>query len=271
MIAPAALVILTPIIIGAIFGVEAVVGFLAGAMSSSVQLAISMSNSGGAWDNAKKFTEKGGLNGWFMYRDGRQGLSEEDFKKQAKAGYNGDNCLMIPGPSQAPGYLPPGMMMSPPMYAMGGQMVVGAAFGAEEEMAMVSGANYGYPPQVYGPPSQGYYQYPQYPSQQQPPMNFKEWLSELSKHDPGRYKKIMQGEEGVPTTDGRMCIYAGKKSSIHAATVVGDTVGDPYKDTSGPALNIVMKLMAILSVVFADFFMSINHGNGAALSGDLKY
>merc|ERR1719183_1049766 len=45
MIAPAALVILTPIIIGAIFGVEAVVGFLAGAMSSSVQLAISMSNS----------------------------------------------------------------------------------------------------------------------------------------------------------------------------------------------------------------------------------
>jgi inorganic pyrophosphatase len=39
-------------------------------------------------------------------------------------------------------------------------------------------------------------------------------------------------------------------------------VGDPLKDTSGPALNIVMKLMAILSLVFADFFKSINSGKG---------
>jgi len=44
--------------------------------------------------------------------------------------------------------------------------------------------------------------------------------------------------------------------------VVGDTVGDPLKDTSGPALNIVMKLMAILSLVFSDFFVSINNGRG---------
>jgi len=36
--------------------------------------------------------------------------------------------------------------------------------------------------------------------------------------------------------------------------VIGDTVGDPLKDTSGPSLNILMKLMAILSVVFASFF-----------------
>lgn len=65
MIAPAALVLLSPILSGSLFGVEAVVGLLAGAMSSSVQLAISMSNTGGAWDNAKKFAEKGGLNGWY--------------------------------------------------------------------------------------------------------------------------------------------------------------------------------------------------------------
>ena len=44
-------------------------------------------------------------------------------------------------------------------------------------------------------------------------------------------------------------------------------VGDPLKDTSGPALNIVMKLMAIISVVFADFFMSINHGGGLFNTG----
>lgn len=49
-------------------------------------------------------------------------------------------------------------------------------------------------------------------------------------------------------------IVQGKKSEIHKAAVIGDTVGDPLKDTSGPSLNILVKLMAILSLVFAEFF-----------------
>jgi len=120
MVPPGAMVIFTPLLTGIFFGVNAVCGLLVGSLIASVQLAISMSNSGGAWDNAKKYIEKA----------------------------------------------------SPD--------------------------------------------------------------SELK----------------------------GKGSDIHMAAVVGDTVGDPFKDTSGPALNIVMKLMAVLSLVFADTFYAFNNGGG---------
>jgi len=127
MILPGLLVMLSPIITGTFFGVHAVSGLLVGALTSGVQLAISQSNTGGAWDNAKKYVEKG--------------------------------CVSI-----------------------------------EDK-------------------------------------------------------------------DGKL-IVQGKGSDIHKAAVIGDTVGDPLKDTSGPALNILMKLMAIISLVFGDFFKSINEGKG---------
>jgi len=133
MIAPGALVMLSPIVCGVLFGTRCVTGLLAGAIASGVQMAISSSNTGGAWDNAKKYISKGAMD---------------------------------------------------------------AVIAKEEPDTVVNGK--------------------------------------------------------VNT----------KKSQIFKAAVTGDTVGDPLKDTSGPALNILMKLMAILSVVFAPLFLSVNNGGG---------
>jgi len=197
MIAPGCLVIFTPIITGIFFGWAAVAGLLAGALVSSVQLAISMSNTGGAWDNAKKYTEKGELNGWFKH--GSNVSSVTAFDKAAAVGNTGNGAfsnLTVPGKSDIKG--------------------------------------------------------------------LKAFLKHYEKTDAVAYRKIMEGQIPIQSNDGRMCLYAGKQSEAHSASVVGDTVGDPLKDTSGPALNIVMKLMAIISVVFSSAFLSIEDGNGIA-------
>lgn len=63
MIFPSLLAIIIPIIVGLIFGVAGVMGLLAGGLGSGFVLAVFMANSGGAWDNAKKYVEEGHLGG----------------------------------------------------------------------------------------------------------------------------------------------------------------------------------------------------------------
>jgi K(+)-stimulated pyrophosphate-energized sodium pump len=59
--------------------------------------------------------------------------------------------------------------------------------------------------------------------------------------------------------------FGGKGSEAHKAGVVGDTVGDPFKDTSGPSLNILIKLIAIVSVVFAGLIVAYSPQIGAMI------
>jgi K(+)-stimulated pyrophosphate-energized sodium pump len=53
--------------------------------------------------------------------------------------------------------------------------------------------------------------------------------------------------------------YGGKGSPAHAAAVVGDTVGDPLKDTAGPSLHVLIKLLSTLSIVFIPLFLNLLH------------
>jgi len=166
MIAPGLLVILTPIIAGVFFGTRVVAGLLPGALLSGVQLAISMSNTGGAWDNAKKQIEGGHLydkdiHGNFIYlqKDGTDILDVNGEKIPTGKDHNGNETYLQ-----------------------------------------------------------------------------------------------KDGEDILDDNKEKIPKLVLKNEPTHIAAVIGDTVGDPLKDTSGPSLNILVKLMAIISLVFANGF-----------------
>lgn len=67
-------------------------------------------------------------------------------------------------------------------------------------------------------------------------------------------KYIEAGKLQILNDDGEIERYSEKHTAEHDASVIGDTVGDPLKDTSGPSLNILVKLSAIISLIFARVF-----------------
>ena len=203
MVAPGALVMLSPIVIGVLFGTKCVTGLLAGAIASGVQMAISASNTGGAWDNAKKYIGKGGM---------------DDLISQVHSIPPQPNPLSATQPHPGPAHFLPSRPPTLPTHPAPSHPTPTALY-----------------PSLHFPPSVR--------------------LALCPPCSP----RLLQLEPECIKASGEVNT---KKSQIYKAAVTGDTVGDPLKDTSGPALNILMKLMAIISVVFADFFLSINDGGG---------
>merc|ERR1711990_199838 len=166
MVAPGCLVIGSPLLAGFIFGPNATAGVLAGAIVSGVQVAISQSNSGGAWDNAKKEVE----------------AHRSEFRKKAEA--DGVNLAT--------------------MKLEYNKLLANRYTGEIGENGL----------DIQSP-------------------DFDEArFNEL--HEKWMKRDLQLREQ-------------------HVAAVVGDTVGDPLKDTSGPAINILVKLSAITSLVFGNY------------------
>ncbi len=89
--------------------------------------------------------------------------------------------------------------------------------------------------------------------------NAKKWIEsgELG----GKYLKNAAGEH-VDASGNRVARKEDSKNPRHGAAVIGDTVGDPFKDTSGPSLNILIKLISMVSVATIGITMAVNDGEG---------
>ena len=88
------------------------------------------------------------------------------------------------------------------------------------------------------------------------------WVMSILVDNCGFILAVMMANSGGAWDNAKKYIEAGhhggKGSDCHKAAVVGDTVGDPFKDTSGPSLNILIKLCSTVSIVFCGVIVAFN-------------
>jgi len=191
MFLPGGIIIFVPIICGVLFGPKCVAGYLIGVIISGIQMAISASNSGGAWDNAKKLIKTKGL----------PVSAKEIYIHQRKD-------IMAKQVPETPDQ--PGMELSEE---------------SKKELAEI------------------------------------EAKIKRLEADPDDFEN--KKEDEMITEHDIYCTSSAKLSkyrkAAEKASIIGDTVGDPMKDTSGPSLNILIKLSSIISVVFGTFFLKTSY------------
>jgi K(+)-stimulated pyrophosphate-energized sodium pump len=83
-------------------------------------------------------------------------------------------------------------------------------------------------------------------------------LDNAKKYIEAGYLRVNAEGEMVSRLD-TTALIIGKKSEAHKASIVGDTVGDPFKDTAGPSLHVLIKLLSTITLVFAPLYFTLHH------------
>jgi len=228
MILPAMIAVLGPILTGVFFGAGAVFGLLAGGLAAGFAMGVMMSNAGGSWDNAKKFIEKGGL-AELLIAEGKYDPARDDPKPVTTSGGGSDDGKTKKKKKKKDG--------AEGSSESGGEEEV-AESGSHEAVAASSAEA----PKV------------------------EEVKVEAPKADvsAAASAKAEPAAVAAPAHEEPKKKYGKymKGSPEHKAAVVGDTVGDPFKDTSGPSLNILVKLMSMVAVGTVALTLIVNHGGG---------
>ena len=228
MLLPALITVVGPIATGVFFGAGAVFGLLAGGLAAGFAMGVMMSNAGGSWDNAKKFIEKGGL-AELLIEQGKYDPARDDPKPVTTSGGGSDDGKTKKKKKKKEGADSSADSSGEEEVAESGSHEAVAASSAEapkvEEVKVEAPkADVSAAASAKAEPAAV-----AAPAHEEPKK---------------KYGKYMKG------------------SPEHKAAVVGDTVGDPFKDTSGPSLNILVKLMSMVSVGTVALTLIVNHGGG---------
>ncbi|MCG3182785.1 MAG: putative K(+)-stimulated pyrophosphate-energized sodium pump [Planctomycetes bacterium] len=256
MVVPSLLAVAGPIVTGVLFGAGAVFGLLAGGLAAGFAMAVMMANAGGAWDNAKKWVEKGGLAEKFI----EEGIYNPAVEDAALAPVKGDQG----GPDGKKGGKKgkKGKTSARNKSAEGGEAKAEEGESAETESTEEESAaeEAAAESTEEAAPEETPAVSPTAPAPEAPaPMAAK---AEAPSGPPLVVSTTAPAPTAAPAAPKKKFKKYVKGSPEHKATVVGDTVGDPFKDTSGPSLNILVKLMSMVAVATVALVLAVNKGGG---------